>query len=282
MLVLSKHGDDLLDLLDPSEPEEKPVPVPEHLRPRYKNIADFLPTLRADRRKAERSRSPASTASTASTANQQAHASHWQPSSPSVPSLVDPRTRVLDVRAGNLRAELSCNGRWASHWQPSSPSVPSLVDPRSAKLELLQISFSRECAKAAGVEGILLNHMHDVDHVYDPAESDSWTEVILLEHCFAKVRSLATSPFYIGICCSPITRFLGCKRRGRVVYDGHSKRWRSMHLLCGTTGAEAAKLEIALLREFLGQDYCLNIGKGGERRGPKDEVSFVYLCKDLL
>ena len=250
MSVPSKHGDELLDMLDTSEPEEEQVPVPEHLLTRYRSIANYLPELRADRYRAVRSRRSRSR-SRASTANKHAQ---------------------------------------ASHWQPFYSSVPSLVDPRSAKLELLRSSFRRECAKAKNVKGISIDHIHDVDHVYEPTlepvSSDLWTDRMVWEHCFAQVRSLgATSHFYIGICCSPLTRFFDCyDEDGQLVYKGHHKKWRSMYLLCGTTGAEAAKLEKALIDEFNVQDYCMNSysAKGGERRGPKDEISFVYLCKNLL
>lgn len=77
--------------------------------------------------------------------------------------------------------------------------------------------------------------------------------------------------YYVGIACSPISRWTGAVGRGQ-----HSRDWDNMVILAGGDGPEVANLEIAVLEKELGQPHCKNRGRGGERRAPRGAQSFLY------
>ena len=73
------------------------------------------------------------------------------------------------------------------------------------------------------------------------------------QHCVHIIASVTWGKFYIGICCSPLQRWLNREH-------GHVNNWCRMILLVVTTGGAAAKLEKALIHEFRRYPTCTNIG----------------------
>ena len=106
---------------------------------------------------------------------------------------------------------------------------------------------------------------------------------ILRDHALTKVHHLVeeTEPqeFYIGICVSALTRWIG--HRGK--YEGHLRRWENMFLLCAADGPTVARLEDELLSQhnYLNHHRCRNKVRGGGRQGPANVISFLYLCRKL-
>ena len=106
---------------------------------------------------------------------------------------------------------------------------------------------------------------------------------ILRDHALTKVHHLVeeTEPqeFYIGICCSALTRWIG--RRGK--YEGHLRKWENMFLLCAADGPTVARLEDELLSQhnYLKHHRCTNKIRGGGRQGPANVMSFLYICRKL-
>ena len=106
---------------------------------------------------------------------------------------------------------------------------------------------------------------------------------ILRDHALTKVHHLVeeTEPqeFYIGICVSALTRWIG--HTGN--YEGHLRRWENMFLLCAADGPTVARLEDELLSQhnYLNHHRCRNKIRGGGRKGPANVISFLYLCREL-
>lgn len=106
---------------------------------------------------------------------------------------------------------------------------------------------------------------------------------ILRDHALTKVHHLVeeTEPeeFYIGICVSALTRWIG--HTGD--YEGHLRRWEKMFLLCAADGPTVARLEDELLLQhnYLKHHRCMNKVRGGGRQGPANQMSFLYICRQL-
>ena len=106
---------------------------------------------------------------------------------------------------------------------------------------------------------------------------------ILRDHALTKVHHLVEEeepqPFYIGICVSALTRWIG--HTGN--YEGHLRRWENMFLLCAADGPTVARLEDELLSQhnYLKHHRCTNKIRGGGRQGPANVMSFLYICRQL-
>jgi hypothetical protein len=164
----------------------------------------------------------------------------------------------------------SSHDRW---FQQMMGRAPFVSDSRLLAMESVQIHFRQECRKVEPFSAIQQNRMHNADLVTDPWVDNHFTT--LYDYCLGEVMTISEA-FYVGICCRPFERYFGGDE-----YRGHVHQWRSMSLLCASTGDANAQLEIALLLVLRPLEHCLNTGKGGERRGPKDEVSFFYVCTGL-
>jgi hypothetical protein len=85
---------------------------------------------------------------------------------------------------------------------------------------------------------------------------------LLLQHCNQQIQMITQCSgdvFYIGICCSPYTRWAGRHSDfPEESYKGHQHSWGEMHILCCTTGAGAANLEKAVLRQWRSHQRCRN------------------------
>lgn len=110
--------------------------------------------------------------------------------------------------------------------------------------------------------------------------------VILMDHALTVVHHLVEEmepePFYIGICCSAFRRWVGY-RGIDMDYKGHRKDWEHMFLICAADGPTVARLEDDLLwkHNYLKHDRCKNKIRGGGRRGPANEMSFLYICREF-
>ena len=109
---------------------------------------------------------------------------------------------------------------------------------------------------------------------------------ILMDHALTVVHHLVEEmepePFYIGICCSALRRWIGY-RGIDMDYKGHRKDWEHMFLICAADGPTVARLEDDLLwkHNYLKHGRCKNKIRGGGRRGPANEMSFLYICREL-
>ena len=109
---------------------------------------------------------------------------------------------------------------------------------------------------------------------------------ILRDHALTEVHHLVeeTEPeeFYIGICVSALTRWMGYHGI-EMNYEGHRKRWENMFLLCAADGPTVARLEDELLSQhnYLKHHRCMNKIRGGGRQGPANVISFLYICRKL-
>ena len=205
-----------------------------------------------------------------------------------------PRGTTIQETLSKIRAEQ----RWVStspahgHKRKRSRSFSmtridaAQEEMRATIMAEVTLGRDRELEKIIQVHGISTEDLHGIRvDVLDPFIPDNL--VLLQQHCDSKLDFFTAGgreEFYVGICCSPMKRYEGNHNQsdeGRA-YPGHKITWEEMHLLCASTGFGASTLEKRILdKESKWRLFptCCNKGSGGERRGPRNEVSFVYIVK---
>ena len=234
----SKHGDALLNLLEP-EPE-----------------------LDARRRSRSRSRSPRRAGSSV-IAGPSKHGD-------ALLDLLEPEPE-LDARHAAIKR--CCEGLRSGSMQAPhrSPSRSCSRSPRRAGISVigggLRENLMKQVTDGAIKQLEILRNgcVHEIvlQMETDPSTAPSRNLVDPIEveefcagtyqHCVHIIASVTWGKFYIGICCSPLQRWLNREH-------GHVNNWCRMILLVVTTGGAAAKLEKALIHEFRRYPTCTNIG----------------------
>ena len=104
------------------------------------------------------------------------------------------------------------------------------------------------------------------------AEEDSAVAMSTLRRIVGTVP--ASQRFYIGICASPVTRWLGSDE-----YAGHCHTFERMNVIGAFEAHRASQIEERAIDEFLGQSRCKNKRRGKGGRGPAGSLGFVYVCQ---
>jgi hypothetical protein len=203
-----------------------------------------------------------------------------------------PRHAEIEEQLERIR----CEQRWVS----KSPDHGRKKRSRSASLTSIDAAREKMRAKIMEdvteerdevlkkiiqIDGISTAHIHGIRaDVHDPEKEENL--VLLQQHCDCKLELITaggSEEFYVGICCSPKTRHEGNHDDsvpGRA-YKGHHIAWEEMHLLCASTGFGASTLEKRILDKKKNKwrlfPTCQNKADGGQKPGPRNEVSFVYV-----
>ena len=186
--------------------------------------------------------------------------------------------------------------QWEQRWVSKSPEYGrkkrsrsvsmTRIDAAEAKkraaiMEGVTLGREKELNKIGQVPGISTTHLHGIhESVLDPRIHENL--VLLQQHCDSKLELITqggSEEFYVGMCCSPYVRHEGIHTRD-MSYTGHKETWEEMHLLCASTGGGASVLEKGILdksKKWKFFNTCRNKGPGGERPGPQNEISFVYV-----
>ena len=183
------------------------------------------------------------------------------------------------------------------HWVSKSPDYERRTE-RSRSVSMTRIDAAEAKQRAAIMEGATLGrdkelnkirqvpdisttHLHGIhEKVLDPRIHEN--VVLLQQHCDSKLELITQGgieEFYVGMCCSPYIRHDGIHTID-LCYAGHKETWEEMHLLCASTGGGASVLEKGILNKSNKWKLfhtCKNKGPGGERPGPQNEISFVYV-----
>ena len=193
---------------------------------------------------------------------------------------------------------IRCEQRWVSkspdHGRKKRSRSGSLtrIDAAHEKMRaniMEDVTLGRDKAlkKIIQIDGISTAHIHGIHaDVLDPEKEENL--VLLQQHCDFKLELITaggSEEFYVGICCSPKTRREGNHDDsvpGRA-YKGHHIEWEEMHLLCASTGFGASTLEKRILHKKNNKwrlfPTCRNKANGGQKPGPRNEVSWVYVVK---
>ena len=201
-----------------------------------------------------------------------------------------PRQAAIEEVLRKIQAE--------QRWVSKSPDYGRTKRKRSRSVSLTRIDAAEAKKRAAIMKGATLGreeelnkigqvpnisttHLHGRhENVLDPRIHEN--VVLLQQHCDSKLELITqggSEEFYVGMCCSPYIRHDGSHTKD-MPYRGHKETWEEMHLLCASTGGGASVLEKGILNKSNKWKLfhtCKNKGPGGERPGPQNEISFVYV-----